>query len=134
MLHVHVYLTSPLATSYMMQPNTEHITVWETANYMSVAATLTVHLFNSFIGTNADPVFTRKTIVRKHFLTPFSTFLAASFCFLKRSSSVTALFFHDSASVIFYTHWSTMPGRYISMKSSSTIHRINFLICDNFYV
>ena len=70
-LHVHVFLVTPLGTGYMAQPGTDQheggVAVRETAHYTSAAADLPVQPFNDVIGTDASPVFAGKIAVSLSF-------------------------------------------------------------------
>ena len=99
-LHIHVLLVAPLGTSHMAQPGTDQhksgIAVWETAHHTSAAADLPVQPLNDIVGTDTGPVLAGKITVRVSSI-PSSTFLAASFSFMERSSSTTALAFSLAA-------------------------------------
>ncbi len=96
-LHVHVLLVAPLGTSHMAQPGTyQHegrVPVRETAHYTSAAAYLPVQPLNDVVGANTSPVFAGKIAVGQRFLNTVLNFLAASFSFMKRSSSTAVLTF-----------------------------------------
>ena len=90
-LHIHVLLVAPLGTGHMSQPGADkhegRIAVRETAHHTSAAADLPVQPFNDVIGTDASPVFAGKIAVSQ----------PASFSFMERSCSTTALAFSRAA-------------------------------------
>src|SRR5699024_5658224 len=82
-LHVHVFLVTPLGTGYMAQPGTDQheggVAVRETAHYTSAAADLPVQPFNDVIGTDASPVFAGKIAVSQRFLNAILHLLGSLF-------------------------------------------------------
>ena len=99
-LHIHVLLVAPLGASHMAKSGTNQheggVAVWEAAHHTSAAADLPVQSLNDIIGADASPVFAGKIAVGQRFLNTI-TFLAASFSFIERSSSTTALAFSRAA-------------------------------------
>ena len=108
-LHIHVLFVAPLGAGHMAQPGTDQhqsrVTVRETTHHTGAAADLPVQPLNDIVGTDARPVFAGKIAVGKSLLMPSSTFLAASFSFMERSSSTTALAFCRAA---FLLSWAWM--------------------------
>ena len=108
-LRVHVILVAPLGARHMAKPcadqHQSRVTVRETTHHTGAAADLPVQPLNDIVGTDARPVFAGKIAVGKSLLMPSSTFLAASFSFMERSSSTTALAFCRAA---FLLSWAWM--------------------------
>ena len=106
MLYVYVFLISPLGASHMAQPGTNQhegrVAVREAAYHTGAAANLPVQLFNDIVGTNTGPVLAGEITVSQRFSMPSATFLAASFSFMERSSSTTALAFSRAAFLLFW--------------------------------
>ena len=100
-IHIHVLLVAPLGTGHMAQPGTNQhkgrVAVWETAHHTGAAADLPVQPLNDIVGADAGPVFAWKVAVGRVSSIPSSTFLAASFSFMERISSTTALAFSLAA-------------------------------------
>ena len=73
MLHVHVFLISPLGASHMAQPGTDkhkgRVAVRETAHHTGAAADLPVQAFNNIVGADASPVLAGKVTIGKLFFT-----------------------------------------------------------------
>ena len=95
--HVHVLLVAPLDTGYMTQPSTDQhegrAAVRENAHHTGAAADLPVQPFDDIVGMNMSPVFAGKLAVGQASSISPSNFWAASFSFMERSSSTTALAF-----------------------------------------
>lgn len=72
MLHVRIFLVSPLGSSNMMQLGTDQyergIVIWKTAYPTSATANLQVQPLNDIIGTNASPALTGKIAIGQRFL------------------------------------------------------------------
>ena len=99
-LHVHVLLVAPLGAGHMAQPGTDQHEAELPSGKLptpSAAADLPVQPFNDVIGTDASPMFTGEIAVSQRFLNAILTFLAASFSFMERSCSTTALAFSRAA-------------------------------------
>lgn len=99
--HVHVLLIAPLGAGHMAQPGADQhqsrVTVRETTHHTGTAADLPVQPFNDIVGMDTGPVFTGEIAIGQGLLNAISNFLAASFSFMERSSSTTALTFSRAA-------------------------------------
>ena len=101
-LHVHVLLVALLGAGHMAQPGTNQhkgsVAVRETAHHTGAAADLPVQSLNHIIGADTGPVLTGKITVGKSLFYPILYLLGgASFSFMERSSSTTALAFSLAA-------------------------------------
>ena len=101
MLHVYALLVVPLGVGHTAQPDTgQHEsggTVHETARHTGAAADLPVQPLKTIVRADARPVFAGKIAVSSVSSMPSSTFLAASFSFIERRPSTTALAFSRAA-------------------------------------
>ena len=99
MLHVYALLVVPLGVGHTAQPDTgQHEsggTVHETARHTGAAADLPVQPLKTIVRADARPVFAGKIAVSSVSSMPPSTFLAASFTFIERTT--TALAFSRAA-------------------------------------
>ena len=122
MLHIHILFVAPVGVGHMAQPGTDQhegrIAVWETTHHTGTAADLPVQPFNDIVCTDAGSVFAGEIAIGKHLLNASSTFLAASFGFVARSSSTTALAFSRAAFLLSWA-WVALSILATSFRTSS---------------
>lgn len=100
-LHVHILLVASLGAGQMVQPGTGQyegrVAVWETTHHTGATANLPIQPFNDIVGADSGPVLAGKIAVGQRFLNTILHLLTASFSFMERSSSITALAFSQAA-------------------------------------
>ena len=127
MLHVHVFLVAPLGACHVAEPSTDQhqdgISVRERPHHAGAPADLTVQPLDHVVGADAGPVFAGKIAVGQVSSMPSSTFLAASFSFMARSSATTAFAFSRDA---FLLSWA-----WIALSIFATILTLDLGTAEN---
>jgi hypothetical protein len=113
-LHVHVFLATPLSSGYMAEPGTDQheggVAVWETAHHTGAAADLPVEPFYDIVGTDASPVFIGKITVSKRLLNPIFYLLGGLFQFHGTQ------FLHDC--------FSFLPGSFLALLGMDRLEHL----------
>lgn len=104
MLHIHIFLATPLYTGNITEPCANQyeneIAIGEGSYYAGTATNLPVEAFDDVVGADASPVLIGESRVCQRFLSQSSTFFATSGNFISRRAVTTSHAFAWAAALL----------------------------------